>query len=159
MFHGHLDYSQKPPLGGRPDTKLGDHGIPNTHNRSFIQFYHMWGPAWIESHLVEGPVTYDFTLHLRVHDHTTWFRRCLGTTFGHFLLGSHNFMVTGSWLVCEVAFNLCMHVAGTKHTCVQNLKIAPKHDSKYEYSESDLSKFDPRIKYRHQDMMSRRCRG
>jgi hypothetical protein len=25
MFHGHLDYSQKPPLGGRPNTKPGDH--------------------------------------------------------------------------------------------------------------------------------------
>jgi hypothetical protein len=22
-FHGHLDYSQKPPLGGRPNTKPG----------------------------------------------------------------------------------------------------------------------------------------
>ena len=43
--------------------------------------------------MVEGPVTYDFTLHLRVHDRTTWFWRCLGTVFGHFLLGSHNFMV------------------------------------------------------------------
>ena len=26
MFHGHLDYFQKPPLGGRPNTKPGDHG-------------------------------------------------------------------------------------------------------------------------------------
>ena len=27
MFHGHLDYSQKPPLGGRFDTKKSrDHG-------------------------------------------------------------------------------------------------------------------------------------
>ena len=33
MFHGHLDYFQKPPLGGRPNTKLGDHGTPNAHNR------------------------------------------------------------------------------------------------------------------------------
>ena len=41
-----------------------------------------------------NPVTNDFTLHLRVRDHTTWFWRCLGTVFGHFLLGSHNFMVT-----------------------------------------------------------------
>ena len=24
MFHDHLDYFQKPPLGGRPNTKLGD---------------------------------------------------------------------------------------------------------------------------------------
>jgi hypothetical protein len=33
MFHGHLDYFQKPPLGGRPGTKQGDHGTPNAHNR------------------------------------------------------------------------------------------------------------------------------
>ena len=26
MFHGHLDYFLKPPLGGRPHTKPGDHG-------------------------------------------------------------------------------------------------------------------------------------
>ena len=38
-------------------------------------------------------VTYDFTLHLRIRNHTAWFSRCVGTTFGHFLLGSHNFMV------------------------------------------------------------------
>ena len=30
-YHGHLDYFQKPPLGGRPNTKLGDHGTPNAH--------------------------------------------------------------------------------------------------------------------------------
>jgi hypothetical protein len=46
-------------------------------------------------HLVEHMVTYDFTLHLRVGDHPTWFWRCLGSnTCGHFLLGSHNSMVT-----------------------------------------------------------------
>jgi hypothetical protein len=33
MFHGHLDYFQKPPLGGRPNTKSRDHGTPNAHNR------------------------------------------------------------------------------------------------------------------------------
>ena len=32
MFHGHLDYFQKPLLRGRSNTKLGDHGTPNTHN-------------------------------------------------------------------------------------------------------------------------------
>jgi hypothetical protein len=32
MFHGHLDYFQKPLLGGRPNTKLGDHGTPNTQD-------------------------------------------------------------------------------------------------------------------------------
>jgi hypothetical protein len=26
MFHGHLDYFQKPPLEGRPKTKPEDHG-------------------------------------------------------------------------------------------------------------------------------------
>ena len=38
-------------------------------------------------------VTYDFTLHLRVCDHITRFWRFLGMAFGHFLLGSHNFLV------------------------------------------------------------------
>jgi hypothetical protein len=33
MFHGHLDCFQKPPLGGRLNTKLGDHGILNARNR------------------------------------------------------------------------------------------------------------------------------
>ena len=42
---------------------------------------------------------------LRVRDHATWLWRCLGTAFGHFLLGSHKrFHGHGSWLVCEVAF-------------------------------------------------------
>ena len=50
MCHGHLDYFQKPPLGGRPNTKLGDHGTPNTHNRWFILFYHVREPACIEIH-------------------------------------------------------------------------------------------------------------
>jgi hypothetical protein len=39
MFHGHLEYFKKPPLGGRPNAKLGDHGTPNAHNRCFILFY------------------------------------------------------------------------------------------------------------------------
>ena len=48
----------------------------------------------LKQHLIEGPVTYDITLHSRVGDHTTWSWRCIGTTFGHFHLGSHYFMVT-----------------------------------------------------------------
>ena len=58
MFHGHLDYFQKPPHRGRPNTKLGDHGTPYDHNRQFILFYHVWGPAWMEIHeiaFVGGP--------------------------------------------------------------------------------------------------------
>ena len=31
-FHGHLDYFQKPPLGGRPSTNPGDRGTLNAHN-------------------------------------------------------------------------------------------------------------------------------
>ena len=50
MFHGHLDYFQWPPLGGRPTTKPGDHGTPNAHNRCFILFYHVWWLTWIEVH-------------------------------------------------------------------------------------------------------------
>ena len=50
VFHGHFDYFSKPPLGGRPNTKPGDHGIPNTHNRWFIPYYHVWRPAWIDIH-------------------------------------------------------------------------------------------------------------
>ena len=44
----------------------------------------------LKRHLVEASITCDFTLHSRVCDHTTWFWRCVGTAFGHFLLGSHN---------------------------------------------------------------------
>jgi hypothetical protein len=39
-----LDYFQKRPLGGRPNTKPGDHGTPNAHNRQFILFYHAGTP-------------------------------------------------------------------------------------------------------------------
>ena len=45
-----LDHYQNPPLGGRPNTKPGDHGNPNDHNRWFIVFYHVWGTAWINIH-------------------------------------------------------------------------------------------------------------
>ena len=87
-------YFQKAPLGGRPNTKPGDHGTPNAHNHWFILFHQVWWPAWIEIHWDEGMVTYDFTIHLRICDHATWFWRCVGTAFEHFPLGSHNFMVT-----------------------------------------------------------------
>ena len=65
MFHGHLDYFQKPPFGGRP--KL-------TQNREtmalrmlttvgFIVFYHVRGPAWIKIHWI--------SIWLRVRSHMT----------------------------------------------------------------------------------------
>jgi hypothetical protein len=50
MFHGHLDYSQKPPFGDRPNTKPVEHSSLNTHNRWFILFFHVWGPTWIKIH-------------------------------------------------------------------------------------------------------------
>ena len=108
MFHVHLDYFQEPPLGGRPNTKpSGDHGTLNAHNCRFILLYRVWGPAWIEMHWnsiwLRHPVTYDFTLDLRIRDHTTWCWRCVGTAFGHFSFGLSQFHGHGSWLVCEVA--------------------------------------------------------
>jgi hypothetical protein len=93
-----LGLFSKPPLGGRPNTKPGDCGTPNAHNCWFILFYHMGGPTWIgicwnsislrawshvTSHYAWGSMT-------TLHD----FWRCFGTDFGHFLLGSHSFMVT-----------------------------------------------------------------
>ena len=50
MSHGHLDYLQKLPLGGRPNTKPRDYGTLNAHKRWFILLYRVWGPAWIEIH-------------------------------------------------------------------------------------------------------------
>ena len=42
MLHGHLDCFQKPPLGGRHDTKpSGEHGTLNTHNCRFSLLYHV----------------------------------------------------------------------------------------------------------------------
>jgi hypothetical protein len=99
MFDCHLDYFQKPRLGEAMYTKPGDHdGTQSAHNHWFILVYHVWRPTWIKIHWnsiqLRGPVTYDFTLHLRARDHTKWFWRCVGAAVGHFLLGSHNFMVT-----------------------------------------------------------------
>ena len=45
MFHGHLDYFQKSLLGGRSNTKLGDHGTLNACNYGSILFYYVLGPV------------------------------------------------------------------------------------------------------------------
>jgi hypothetical protein len=97
MFHGHLDYFQKPPLGDRRNTKPEDSGTVALQTFIYLILSCMRtckNRNLLKLHLVEGPITYDFTLHLRVRDHTTWFWRCPGTAFGHFPLGPHNFMVT-----------------------------------------------------------------
>ena len=50
-IHGHLDYLQKPPLGGRSNTKPREHGTSNVHDHWFILLYHVrGGPARIEIH-------------------------------------------------------------------------------------------------------------
>ena len=56
----------------------------------------------LKENLVDGLVTYDFTLPLRARDHTTWFWRCVGTAFGTLSSGLSQFHGHGSWLVCEV---------------------------------------------------------
>ena len=86
---------KKPPLRGRPKIKPGDHDTLHAHNHSFILFYHVWGPAWIEPrwNSIQSRAKSHTASHstLRVRDHTTWVWRCVGTSFGHFLLGSQNF--------------------------------------------------------------------
>ena len=107
MFHGHLAFFPKPSLGDRLDTKLGDHGTLNAHNHWFILLYRAWGPTWTKFHrkhiLVEISVTYDFMLHLRVRDHTTWFWRCGWDNLWILSSGLSQFHGHGPWLMCEVA--------------------------------------------------------
>ena len=38
--------------------------------------------------------------------YTRGFPKCVGTALRHFLLGSHIFMATAPWLVCEVALSI-----------------------------------------------------
>jgi hypothetical protein len=100
MFHGHLDYFQKQPLGDRPNKKTGRPWYVlwtfTTIDLSYLLscVRTRMNRDSLEYHLVEGMVTYDFTLHLRICDHTTWFWRCVRTASAHFLLSFHNFMVT-----------------------------------------------------------------
>ena len=97
---GQVDNFQNPPRRGRPNTKPGYHGTLNAHNRWFIIFYHVWGPSWI---FIEGPVPYDFTLHLRVVDHTTWFLEVSWDCLWMLTFGLSQFHGHSSWLMCEVA--------------------------------------------------------
>jgi hypothetical protein len=46
MFHGHLDYFQKPLLGGRPDTKPGDHALQTLTTINLLYFIMRETPAW-----------------------------------------------------------------------------------------------------------------
>ena len=131
MFHGHSDYSQKPLLGGRPNTKPGDHGTLNAHNRWFILFYHVWGPAWIEIHWN--------SIGLRAWSHMT-----LHYTWGsvtHYMilevswdnLWTLSFRLSqfrghDSWLMCEVVLSLTLF----KQMCIiYTSSVALYHGPKY----------------------------
>ena len=98
---------QKPPLGGRLNTKSGDHSTLNAHKCWFILYYHVWGPAWIETHWIS--IWLGAQSHMASHytwgsvtTHTTWCWDGLWTlSFGLSQFYGHN-----SWLMCEVALNV-----------------------------------------------------
>ena len=108
MFHGHLDYFQKPHLGGRLNTKLGDHGTLNAHNHWFILSYHVRGPAWRE--------VYWNSIWWRPSH--IWLHTTLEDPWPHYMIlevcwdglrtlsfGLSQFHGHGSRLVCDVALN------------------------------------------------------
>ena len=87
MRHGHLDCFQKPPLGGKPNTKPRDHGIPNAHNRWFILFYRVWGSTWVWVHwnsscLRTGHISLHTTLE-SPRPHYMILEVCVRMAFGH----------------------------------------------------------------------------
>ena len=59
----------------------------------------------LKQHLVEGPVTYDFTLHLRVRDHTYMILEVSWDGLWTLPFGLSQFHGHGSWLVCEEKTN------------------------------------------------------
>ena len=100
MFHGHLDYFQKPPPGGRPYTKPGDHGTPDVHNHRFVSFYFIMCEGACEWKFTEitfcrGPRSH-MTSHCTRGSETTLddFGGVVERPWDTFLLGAHNFMVT-----------------------------------------------------------------
>ena len=111
-FHGHFDYFQKSPLGGSPNTKPVDHGTPNAHDRWFIVFYHVWGPAWIEIHWnnIWLRAQSHMTFHITLED--PWLPYMILEVSWDGLwtisLGLSQFHGHGSWFVCEVALRWAM---------------------------------------------------
>ena len=80
----------------------------------------------LQWHLVEGLITYGFTLHLRICDHTTW--RCLRKAFGHFHLGSHNFMVTPLGLCVKWPLVFMLLASWKMESSQNNLMWPPNFD-------------------------------
>ena len=110
MFHGHSYYLQKPPLGGRPNTKPRDHNALNAHNRWFILNYHVRGPTWIDMHwnnIWWGPD--HIWLHATLEGlwpHYMMLEVCWDDSLWTLSFGlSQLLMVTALGLVCEVAQN------------------------------------------------------
>ena len=90
IFHGHFDYFQKPLLGGRPRPSYFECSQPLVYStlscvrtrKNKISLKYNW--LRIRSHMTS----------LRIRDQSTSFGKCGGMAFEHFLLGSHNFLVT-----------------------------------------------------------------
>jgi hypothetical protein len=109
MSHYHLDYSQKLPLGGRPNTKPRNHG--HISERSQLLVYSTlscvrtcMNKNSLKLHLVEGPVTHD--CHTTLEDrwpHYMILEVCWDDGLGTLSFGLSQFHGHGSWLVCEVA--------------------------------------------------------
>jgi hypothetical protein len=107
MFHGHLDCFQKLPPGGRPNTKPGDNGTPNAHNRWFILFYHVWGPTYLKIHKIAyGWGTGHMWLHTTLEDLWPQYMILEMCWDGLWTLsfGLSQYHGHGSWLMCKVAW-------------------------------------------------------
>ena len=106
MFHGHLDYFQTPPLGGRPNTKPRDHGISNAHNCWFILFCQVWGSAWIDIHWNSiWSRAWSHMIHTALEvpwPHCMVLEMCWEGLWT-IAFGLSKFHGHSSWLVCEVA--------------------------------------------------------
>ena len=107
---------QKPHVGGRSNTKPGDHGTLNAHNHWFILFYHVWGHAWIYIYIYieiafgwgPGHIWLQTTLedpwpHYKILE-VSWDGLCT-FSFGLSQFHGHN-----SWLVCEVTIEPSLHL-------------------------------------------------
>ena len=55
----------------------------------------------------------------------TWFWRCVGTAFGHFLLGSHNFMVTALGSCVKLPTPLDDKITCHLQQCMQSCHMCP----------------------------------
>ena len=102
-----LGLFSKPPLGGRPNTKLGDHDTSSIYSilsrmRIRMNKNSHWNGIWLRtrshmtSHHTWGSVT-------PLHD----FGGCFRTAFGHFSFGLSPSHGHGSWRVCVVALGPC----------------------------------------------------